>query len=148
MNNIRILAIDWGKKRIGLAISDPFNNYAIPLMPLENNEKIFISITQKVIEYKISQIVIGFPLLSNNEESTLCKIIKDFSEKLDEEFKNQKLDISIVFQNEFYSTKNAKIKITEFVNNRKKWESFKDSYSALIILEDYLSNIHNERSKK
>lgn len=148
MNNLRILAIDWGKKKVGLAISDPFNNYGIPLKPLENNDKIYKMILEKVKEYKINQIVIGYPLLSNNEESTLCRIIKNFSEKLNEEFLNQKLEVSIVFQNEFYSTKNAKIKINEFENNKKKWESFKDSYSALIILEEYLSNLQTERIKR
>ncbi len=146
MDNIRILAIDWGKKKLGLAISDPFNSYAIPLKPLVNNDNIFNDLIKIIIEHRINRILIGQPLLENKQESSMCKVIRSFSERLKEEIIKENIKAEILFQNEFYSTKNAKILANEFETSKKKWEIFKDSYSAKIILEDYLNeNFSNKK---
>ncbi|NMC66697.1 MAG: Holliday junction resolvase RuvX [Spirochaetales bacterium] len=138
MDRTRILCIDWGKKKLGLAISDPFNSYAIPLKPLINNDNIYREIIKTLKEYRINLIVIGYPLLENNQETKMCKIIKDFSEILKNELIKEKISTEIYLQNEFYSTKNAKNLAQNFESSKKNWEIFKDSYSAKVILEDFL----------
>ncbi len=138
MDRIRILCIDWGKKKLGLAISDPFNSYAIPLKPLINNENLYGQLIKIIKEYRINLIVIGYPLLENNQESSICKVVKNFSEILKNELIKEKINAQICFQNEFYSTKNAKNIANSFESSKKSWEIFKDSYSAKVILEDYL----------
>lgn len=144
MNNKRYLAIDWGKKKVGLAISDPFNTYAVPIKPIDNNKDLIKKLIDVFLEYRINEIVIGYPVLSNGEESSLCKIVFKFSEELSRIIKDKNLKIKVTFQNEFYSTKNAKSNVSQSEFQKKNWKNYKDSYSAKYILEDYLNN-NNEK---
>ncbi|MFN3411035.1 MAG: Holliday junction resolvase RuvX [Exilispira sp.] len=134
----RFLAIDWGKKKIGFAISDPANIYAMPIKPIENKDDSFKVILEIVKQYKINEVIIGLPLSENKEETSICKIIRQFSEKLMNLLNENGYFVSISFQNEFYSTKNAESIQKNYINKKKNWDIYKDSYSAMVILEDYL----------
>lgn len=59
---MKILAIDYGKKWIGLAISDDNNRLAFPYKTLENNEKLFSELNGVIKKEEIYKIVIGLPL--------------------------------------------------------------------------------------
>jgi len=143
--NKRYLSIDWGKKNIGLAISDPFNEYAIPLRPIKNSDESIEIIIRIVKEKRINEIIIGYPLLPNNEISLICKLIEKFSSSLKERLQVEKILINISFYNEFYSTKKSKYN-SEIYNNKKNWQIYKDSYSAQVILEDFLSEKQLKRN--
>lgn len=59
---MRILALDYGSKHIGVAISDPEHIVAFPRMVLKNNKEIFNELKKIIEQEGVSQIIIGWPL--------------------------------------------------------------------------------------
>ena len=59
---MKILAIDYGKKWIGLAVSDDERKLAFPYKTLENNSKLFPALNEIIKKEDIYKIVIGLPL--------------------------------------------------------------------------------------
>jgi putative Holliday junction resolvase len=65
----RILAIDYGSVRIGLAVSDPMKIIATGLRTIPNNARSIDEILTVITEYGISEIIVGNPLLLSGKES-------------------------------------------------------------------------------
>ena len=77
----RILAIDYGKARIGLALSDPTQTLASPLATIKAAQtptETIQAILAKVENYDIEAIVLGLPLLLSGKESATTKAVHDF----------------------------------------------------------------------
>ncbi|MCX8058449.1 MAG: RuvX/YqgF family protein [Spirochaetes bacterium] len=146
----RILAIDWGEKKLGLCISDPFNKYGILLEPIENIKyNVFDYIYNLINEKCVKVIVFGLPDYLDGRSSSVSKKVKDFIFELDDFlFKKGIRELKIDTINEYFSTQDAynfiEDKYSKFKSNKsskKKSEEFKkykDSLAAKIILEEYL----------
>ncbi len=144
----RYLGIDWGEKLLGLALSDPFNSYAIPMRSLKNDEDLYLNLQKIIIEKKISVIIIGLPLRNDKTVTDTGKKIILFIESFKEYLEsNNKKNINIITIDESYSTKSAFNMFDNYSNfnskkkKNKKFKEIKDSMSAKIILESYLSAI-------
>ncbi len=81
---MKILGIDYGEKRIGLAISDESQTFARELNILSPNE-FWKSIKDLVNQNEISSIVIGWPLNMKGEMTKKTKEVEDFKERLQNE---------------------------------------------------------------
>lgn len=137
LNLFRILAIDFGTKKIGLAISDDKNSFSIPYLELENNKDIFIKLKQ-ILEFEnIKTIILGFPKTYNNYVSQRHEIILNFYEDLKKNFSN--LEIKLV--DESYSTKNVYNNLKNFEIKKNKIKKNKDMLAASNILETYLNQL-------
>lgn len=124
-----ILSIDYGEKRIGLAISDETETIAFKFAILENTgiENVLERLREIILEKSITLLVIGLPLLREGKFSKSAQKVKDFSEKC-----NKKLSIPIKLWNEALTTEEAK---KNLARNTKL-----DSESARILLQDYLDH--------
>ena len=69
MNEQRLLAIDFGKKRIGIAVTDPLNLFAYPLITILNDTNIWNNLSKIISEYNVVKLIIGYPLKENGDES-------------------------------------------------------------------------------
>jgi len=81
----RILGIDYGERRIGLAVSDPTATIAQPLPTLTRRagkRPPVATILQLIREYDVAEIVVGLPLTLEGEESEWTREVRDFGEKL------------------------------------------------------------------
>ncbi len=132
----RILAIDYGKKRIGIAVSDPLNMFAIALVTLENKSKVFDEIGSIIKSYKIATLVLGLPVRESGERTEMTTIVEKFKEDLEHKFK-----LPVVLTDERYSSIIALERIRASVPSRKKRrdKSLIDKNAACVILEDYLN---------
>ncbi|MDE7088151.1 MAG: Holliday junction resolvase RuvX, partial [Malacoplasma sp.] len=74
----KILAIDFGTKIVGIAISDENRKFALPYCELSNNILIFEKIIEIIKEEKIIEVVIGFPKTNNGYVSQRHQLIIDF----------------------------------------------------------------------
>lgn len=139
MEEKRILAIDYGSKRIGIAITDPLNIFAYPLITLTNDNKFFDNLKKILLQYKVVKILIGSPLKENGEESVTSQSVNKFIEELK---KNLQIEIELV--DERYSSEIARQRIIESVVSKKKRrdKSLIDKNAAAVILEDYLKSMH------
>lgn len=121
---MKILGIDYGTKRIGLAISDESQTIARELAivgPKQAMEKIAICIA----EHEVSTIVLGLPLNMSGQETQKTKEVKAFKAKLEKQF-----HLSVVAQDERLSS----VMASSLPGGRKNV----DSLAAQIILQNYL----------
>jgi putative Holliday junction resolvase len=142
-----ILAVDYGEKRVGLAIAD--ENLKIPLILkpiIGKTEKQVLEDIAKICQEKdVKKIVVGLPLSFDFKENPKCQKIRKFAEKIKELVK-----VEIVFENEVFSTEAAKNIQRSFNKNnsknklklsRKDLKNHFDSQAAAIILDSYLTRI-------
>jgi putative Holliday junction resolvase len=129
----RLMALDIGTKRIGVATCDATRLIATPRMILQrkNNADDFAKIKQFADENQIVGMVIGLPV--NYAET--CAIIKNFAENLDQFFERK---IPITLFDESLSSFEAK-QIHSSPLSRKK-NKFVDDIAAAIILEHFLQS--------
>ena len=129
----RVLALDVGNKRIGVAYSDPLGISANPLPYIQNNEKVFEKIKDLINEYNIGKVVIGLPLTLKGEEGEQAKITRKFAENLKEHIP----DIDIEFVDERFTTSLAEQHLRETTKKSKRKKKL-DSVAAVYILKTYL----------
>ncbi|MEJ7620687.1 MAG: Holliday junction resolvase RuvX [Aquificaceae bacterium] len=134
---MKVLAIDYGSKRIGLALGDTRLGIALPLEGIENRgEKTLRTIADKVRELGAHIILIGLPLTPRGREGQRVREVKDFSEKL-KNFLSE--DVEVLLWDERYTTKEA-YRLMQDVNPKKR-EKLKDSLSAYLILLEYIESL-------
>ena len=137
MNEQRLLAIDYGEKRIGLAVTDPLNIFAYPLVTLSNDSNFQAQLKKIIDEYHVVKILLGYPLKESGAKSKISIFIEKFKEDLE---KNTGLPVEFV--DERYSSEIAKQRIIETVPSKKKRrnKSLIDKNAAAVLLEDYISS--------
>jgi len=132
----RILAIDYGDRHLGLALSDPLEITAQPygtytLKEAEPENRIFFK--KLVEEKKIEEIVLGWPLRMDGSEGTRANLTREFARWL-EEVTGKK----IILWDERLTTKEALKKLEGFKGGFKEKKIMEDQLVAVIILEAYL----------
>jgi len=134
-NETRIMGIDYGEKRIGLAISDPLLTFAYPLITLQNDSSFLKNLSRILAEKKIIKVILGLP--SERFKSSKELSIKVRKLKTEIELKNK---IEVVLWDEEYSSAIAKEKMIESVTkkSKRKEKDLLDRHSAAVILQEYL----------
>ncbi len=137
MEEQRILAIDYGEKRIGLAVTDPLNMFAYPLTTLQNNSKFWSNFLKIVSEYKVVKIVLGYPVKESGAASTSTTAVQKFKEEL-----SKRVSLPIELIDERYSSDIAKQRIIASVSSKQKRrdKALVDKNAAAVILEDYMNS--------
>ncbi len=136
-NSERILGIDYGKKRVGIAISDPLKMFATPLITINNDSNFWNNFKEIIEKYNIIHIALGYPLNEDGTKTKLSSIIEEFGKKIENKFK-----IPIELIDERYSSAIAWEQIIEGVPSKKKRrdKSLIDRNAAAVILSDYLKS--------
>ena len=129
------MGIDYGEKRIGIALSDPLLTFAYAFTTLQNDSSFLINLSKIIIEKKIIKAILGLP-------SERFKSSKELSQKVlklksEIETKNK---IEVILWDEEYSSVIAKEKIMESVTkkSKRKQKELLDRHSAAVILQEYL----------
>lgn len=133
----RILALDYGEKRIGIAITDELQIIASGLATIDT-KKIFSFLTDYLKNENVELFIVGEPKQLNYTESESEQFIKPFLEKLDQTF--PKIPVRRI--DERFTSKMAFQSMIESGLNRKqrKNKSLIDEISATLILQSYLYN--------
>ena len=137
----RILGIDYGQKRIGIAISDPLRLIAYPLETVER-KRIEDSIRRILEKYSIEYVVIGYPLRTDGKLGEREEEVKSFAEKIKEKF-----NINIKLWDERYTTIEAERIIRDIGKKPSRDKGRVDRVAASLILQSYLDYLkRNEKS--
>lgn len=145
MPSNKIMAIDFGTKIIGIAISDISLKFAIPYCEITNDNLSIKKILEIINEENINKIVLGFPKTQNNYVSERHQLILDFKKKLEENLIT-KIEVELV--DESYSTKSTYDSLKSFKISTNKLKKNKDMIAASIILENYLNKLELLCKKK
>ena len=137
MMNKRLVGIDFGMKRIGVAISDPMRSFAAPLQRVDRTGDVEkdIALLLKLLQERgeIEMFIIGLPLHLDGTESTMSEAARAFGEKLQE-----KTGISCEFIDERMTSRAAEGLLIERSMKRKDRAKAVDVVSASLILQTYL----------
>ncbi|MAT55925.1 MAG: Holliday junction resolvase RuvX [Saprospirales bacterium] len=133
----RILAIDYGTKRTGLAVTDPLQIIAQSLTTLATDE-VFDFLKKYFDEEEVELIVVGLPLYPDGNPAQIAPLVEKFVKQLKKEFPQ----LPVAMQDERYTSEDAKAYILKSGVGRKKRrdKSLVDKVSAAIILEHYMKS--------
>lgn len=131
----RIVAIDYGCKRVGIAVTDPLKIIATPLTTIKV-QKVFAFLIAYAQQEAVEAFVIGLPKRLNNTESSMTALVKKFIHLLKQAFPQQK----IFQQDERYTSKIALAGMIEggFKKKDRRNKANLDKLSATILLQSFL----------
>ena len=131
----RILAVDYGEKRIGLAVSDELGITASPLMTLarRSDDETVRQIAQLASKLRVTQIVVGLPRRTDAQEGEMERKVKAFAEKL-----RQAISVPVVLFDERFTTRIAEQVLLEADLSRRKRKQVRDRLAAVILLQSFL----------
>ncbi|MBN2544842.1 MAG: Holliday junction resolvase RuvX [Spirochaetes bacterium] len=141
----RIMAIDYGDVRIGIALTDPLKIISSGYKTLKNCKNIFDAILDICRLKDVESIVIGIPLDQNSEIGTTAKKVLRFTKKLDNFLRENKLNIPIYEQDERYSTFEALDIMKTMKIKKKNKKNLIDQIAASAILNNFMKSSNKKK---
>lgn len=149
----RILGIDFGLARLGLALSDESHMMASPLMTFSAEKKLELTVDklcsflldhQKKNEYILASIVVGLPLMLSGKSSQLTEEVYKFIDLL-----REKSTVTISPWDERLTTVQAERSLKEGGHLRRKQRAqFVDQASAVILLQSFLDRLFIQKERE
>lgn len=135
---MRILAVDLGAVRTGIAISDENQVLASPIGTItqRNKDILLEEIAALVDQYKAVQIVVGLPRNMDGSKGESAQIAERFAENL-----RDRTGLPVILRDERLTTTSAIGYLNETNVRGKKRKNIVDTVSATIILQEYLDSI-------
>lgn len=133
----RILAIDFGEKRIGLALTDPMQIIAKPYQTVQfqSNAHLLETLLQIIREQDVSLVILGLPIGSEGQETKKTLEVKKFGF-----FLEKSLPVPMQYWDERFSTAEANSELKKMGYDFMKAREFVDAVAASLILRSYLEN--------
>ena len=135
---MRVLAVDYGERRTGIAVSDEIGITAQGLETIEvkDESEILSRVAQIAKETGAGTIVVGLPLNMNGTESEKSRKVREFGALLAEE-----TSLPVLFRDERMTSKQAQRVMHELNKKTFKNKPMIDRISATLILQEYLKTI-------
>lgn len=134
----RILAVDYGEKRIGLALSDPLKIFAKPYLMLENQglEALVLSLKEIIISSSVQQVVLGIPWAIDGRKTPKTEETLQVLEHLKAD-----LEIPVIPWDERYSSDEAHKELKKMGRSWQQARLEVDAMAAAMILKSYLASL-------
>ncbi len=132
----RLLAIDLGLSRIGLALSDPLKIIASPhgMLKFRGEEELLSEILTLCREKEVEKVIIGYPFNESNSDNPIGSMAKKILSKL------KAAGVSAILWDESYTSRMAEDFLREMGKKRKNSRDKIDSIAASMILKSYMEN--------
>lgn len=134
----RIMALDYGEKRIGVALSDPLRIFAKPYQVISNTspEDVLESVNELISAQAVSLVLVGMPWAIDGSETPKTTETKAFATWL-----SAALAVPVEVQDERYSTCEAEAELKKLGYSWQEARNLKDAMAACIFLKEYLSTL-------
>ena len=134
----KILGIDYGGRRVGLALSDDGWQYAFVFKTLDFTSNTFLKDLKEIChDEKVKKIILGLPLDQNGKIGTKAQEIIDWSKKVE-----KILELPIILEDERFTSVMSKKLLHESGRKKKRAKGDIDQQSARLILQVYLDKQH------
>jgi putative Holliday junction resolvase len=139
----RILGVDYGERRIGLAVSDVTGTIANPLPTIlrrRGKRPPVARIAETARELGVERIVVGLPLTSEGEEDEWTREVRDFGEKL-----ASRTGLPVDYIDERFTSARAERTLRELglKSSKRREKGLVDATAAVLILQAYLDRRMN-----
>jgi putative holliday junction resolvase len=143
MITMRMISLDYGSKRIGVALCDELGitAYGIATIIRQNRKQVLKALAELIIKYDVQQIVIGYPVRLDGTMGIQCEKVDKFAKILENEF-----SLPVIKWDETLTTKEAEEILYQANVRRKKRRNIVDQLAATLILREYLASL--ERKKR
>jgi putative Holliday junction resolvase len=134
--NERVLAIDYGERRVGMAVSDPTYGYVRGLPTIDRRElttSLFEAIADVVGEEEIDRIVVGIPFTLEGTEGKAARQVRSFAGDL-----AQRVALPVDEWDERLTSEAARRALREAGHDERAIRTKVDQLSAVLMLEGYL----------
>jgi putative Holliday junction resolvase len=137
---MRLLALDVGDRRVGVAISDQTGLIATPLTVIRRTSKAedFAKIARLVGEQGVAGLVVGHPLGPDGRAGPQARRIERYAAALAESLRAKGLDLPLMFWDESLSTRQAQEAMIASGRKSKDRRARIDAVAAAVFLQDYL----------
>jgi putative Holliday junction resolvase len=134
----RVMALDLGEKRIGIALSDPSRSLAKSYAVLKRSSRLadFERIRLIIDEQGVCLVIVGLPTLANGQEGSKAAWARSYAGELADH-----AEVPVKLWDESYSTIDAEASLRERGVSRKKRKSNIDAVAASFILQSYLNSL-------
>lgn len=134
MSGRRILGLDPGERRIGVALSDPLGIIASPLTVLDHRHDDVLAALRTLVEQEnVATVVVGLPIGLSGEEGPAAQRARAFGRMIEEE-----LDVDVVYFDERFTTVVAESAMLAGGVSRAERRSRRDKVAAAVMLQGYL----------
>lgn len=133
----RILAIDHGTVRVGLALSDDLELVASPLMTLQNGPQLIAELVQLVRQKQVGRIIVGLPMLMSGGKGEAAQRTERFADLLSKALHRE---VPLEFVDERLSSKTAERALKREGHEIVPKDGLVDQLAATVILQDYLNS--------
>ena len=132
---MRVLGLDVGERRIGVALSDPLGLSAQRLMVLErrSTDRDLEALRVLVAQHEVETVVVGLPLTMRGEQGTQARKVTTFAQML-----RRRLSIPVEFLDERLTTVQGERALLETNTSRRKRKQTIDQVAAQLILQQFL----------
>jgi len=133
----RILGLDYGSRRIGMAVSDPLGLTAQPLPPIprEGDRKDIVVLARLAAEMGVTSLVLGLPLLLNGDEGPAAVRARAFGERLQAE-----TSLQVTMWDERLTSVQSERHLIASGVRREERKGIRDSLSAMFLLQAALDS--------
>ena len=131
---MKVLAVDYGRRRVGLAVGDPLTRIATPLGQVASASirVVVAEIAKRVSEFEVERIVVGYPLNMDGSRGPACAEVERFVRSL-----RRRIALPVSFVDEKLTSFAAEEMGKEIRNDFRKRKGFLDALSAQVILQNY-----------
>jgi len=139
---MKILAVDPGEKRLGLAVSDPTGTLARPLGVLKHVSRLADAarVAEVARENGVELIVVGQSFDENGQPNLAGRRAANLAEAL-----RTQTSLPVILWDEAFTTQDARTTRLESGASRKKRAGHLDDLAAAILLQSYLDSVHNSQ---
>ncbi len=140
---MRILALDFGQKRIGVAVTDPLGITAQGLEVLTYNDRLsaLARIREICHQYEVGKIVVGLPLRLDGTRGPAVEMVEEFRDLL-----KKTTRLPVVTLDERFTSRAAEKVLLAGEVRRKNRKAVQDMLAAVLILDTYLRMVETGRS--
>ncbi len=134
---MKVLAVDFGTRNVGLAVSDPDAKIAVPLATLErkNDRSLIRRLREIVTEESIGKLVLGDPVNLDGTRGTAAEAVRAFAEKLE-----KATGLKPVLINESLTSREAERRLRQAGIDPRRHPGKVDALAAQIILQEALDS--------
>jgi len=132
----RYLALDYGGKRIGVAVSDPMGSMALPRDFIPNTKAFLSQLKEMLKEDDILDVVMGLPVQMDGKDSITTTRVRKVAVQIEKQLK-----VTVHLQDERLSTQAVERELIGFDVSRKKRKTLVDSGAAAFILQSFLDKL-------
>lgn len=134
---MRYLGVDYGLKRVGLALTDPDGVLAYPysVIEWERRDDLFQRLLEVIVAERVEAVVVGLPLALDGSDTETTRMVRNFVQRL-----TRRIDLPVHLADERLSSWEAEEAMKEAGVSWKKRKRHLDSEAAARILKSFLEN--------